>query len=137
MNTDFTLVLKTHCAYPMVSMAYRTTYFDPTLACSVYNFTRNFWQMYGPPWGWDGIISGNPVTTMGSYAVPDNYLYGDYKRVGEALTIKYGTSAGSIGTTIISRTCGVGDFVACNIGCGGGGTFCDILSFNGTPATPP
>lgn len=140
MNTDFTLVIKTDVSYSIVSMAYRSTYFDPTLKCAVYNPTRSFWAVYANPWGWDGNI-GAGFTTFGDYGTTapntgnlDRWY--EFKRVGEALTIKSGSSAGSITTTLITATCGVNDYVGCLIGSGSGGSYYDIVSFAGTPATP-
>lgn len=142
MNTDFTLVIKSDSSYPVCSMAYRSTYFNPTQACAVYNSTRFFWVVYGGPWGWDGTISGGSVSTMGAYnsggKTDTTDVWYEYKRNGTGITIKYGPSVGNISSTFISGTCGASDYVGCFIGAAGGeGTCHEIVYFIGTPATPP
>ena len=141
MTGDFTLVIKSDTNHPVVSMAYRSTQFDPTLACAFYNFTRTSWATYGPPWGWDGAISGSTLnTSCGVYLTSSKgnsnatWWY-RYKRAGNALTIEWGTSVGAISNNAISATCNTGDFVGCFIGAAGAnGTASEVVSFSGTTA---
>jgi hypothetical protein len=143
---DFTLVIKSDGNYPVVSMAYRSTRFDPTLACAFYNSFRSVWDCYGSPWGWNGAISGQSLfgntDTVGVYIAEtktnnDTWWY-KYNRTGNTLTVNYGTSLGSYPSNVFSHTCNAGDYVGCFIGAAGGtGTAHEIVSFVVAAYTAP
>ena len=144
MQGDFTLVIKSDGTYPMCSFAWRSTPFDPLLACAFNNYDRAHWVVWGPPWGWDGAISGPALTTAGHYISNENgrhivsnplkwYWY-RYQRSGNNLSVSYGSSLGSYAYTPVSAKCSTGDYVGCLIGAAGGhGTSHEIVSFTGNP----
>ena len=144
MQGDFTLVIKSDGTYPMCSFAWRSTPFDPRLACSFNNYDRAHWIVWGPPWGWDGKISGPVLTTAGHYISNENgrhietdpltwYWY-RYQRSGNNLRVSYGPSLGYYAYTPVSATCATGDYVGCLLGAAGGrGTSHEIVSFTGKP----
>ena len=142
MSGDFTLVIKSDGNYPVCSMAFRQEPFNPYIACSFWNFTRFAWQTYGHPWGWDGQISGTSLTKLGAYnpggkTTVSNVWY-EYKRVGNNLSINYGSVFGTYGSTFCTGTCSTGDHVGCFYGAAGGeGTSIEIVSFTGTTVTTP
>ncbi len=140
MQGNFTLVLKSDGTYPICSMAWRSTPFDPLIACSFNNNHRSFWLLWDRPWGWDGTISDPALTTARKYISDENgkHLVSNtwyrYQRSGNNLSVSYGPSLGNYAYTAFTATCATGDYVGCFIGAAGGqGTRHEIVSFTGSP----
>ena len=138
---DFSVTIVTDGNYLIPSMAWREAVFNPVETFS-YRGTSGaqnvWWVTFNSPYGWTGTLSP-ALTTTGLYwnswsGINASWatMYLRYQRIGNSLTVNWGSAVDAINTQLLSATCTAGHLVGCSIASGGDGSFVDIVGYTGT-----
>jgi hypothetical protein len=138
---DFSVTIVTDGNYLIPSMAWREAVFNPVETFSYRGTSGSqnvWWVTFNAPYGWTGSLSP-ALTTTGLYwnsASGQNAswttMYLRYQRIGNSLTVNWGSAVDAINTQLLSATCTAGHLVGCSIASGGDGSFVDIVGYTGT-----